>query len=169
MTPWIPSFRGRSIPCANTSTSVWTKATSAWTTSTNASIRSDRRLDQVDRRFDQVDQRFDQVDRRFDSLDERAAGWDQRLDHLEEALTDLRQHGDATAVQTRRHFDVVVEGLRGDIRLIAEGFTRIDRVEITLRDEIVRSHDTLAALIRLTYTDLDRRVQVLERRSGDSD
>ena len=32
-----------------------------------------------------------------------------------------------------------------------------------------RSHDALAALIRLTYTDLDRRVTALEQRSRNSD
>jgi hypothetical protein len=63
---------------------------------------------------------------------------------------------------------VVAEGLRGEIRLLAEGFTRIDRVESTLRDEIVRSHDSLATLIRLAYTDLDRRVRVLERHPPES-
>ncbi len=52
--------------------------------------------------------------------------------------------------------------------MLAEGFTRIDRVESTLRDEIVRSHDSLATLIRLAYTDLDRRVRVLERRPPES-
>ena len=63
----------------------------------------------------------------------------------------------------------MAEGIRGDIRLLAEGFIRIDRVEIALRDELTRSHDALATLIRLTYTDLDRRVKILERRPPDSD
>jgi hypothetical protein len=58
----------------------------------------------------------------------------------------------------------VAEGLRGDIRLIAEGLTHIDAVEIRLRDEIVRSHDALDGLIRLAYVDLDRRVRILEGR-----
>ena len=101
----------------------------------------DQRFDQVDRRFEQVDQRFDQVEGRVD----------------------------ATAVETRRHFDVVAEGLRGEIRVVAEGFTRVDRLDSFLRAEIVRSHDELATLMRLAYTDLDRRVRVLERRPPDSD
>ena len=65
--------------------------------------------------------------------------------------------------------DVVAAGLRAEIRAIAEGFTRIDRVENALREEIVRSRDELASLIRLTFIDLDRRIQVLERRPADSD
>ena len=115
-----------------------------------------------------VDQRFDGVDRRLDSLDGHAAGADRRFDRLEAEFVDLRQHTEATNVETRRHFDVVAEGLRGDIRLLAEGFTRIDRLEITLREEIARSYNALASLIRLTYTDLDRRVTALDRRPRDS-
>ena len=65
--------------------------------------------------------------------------------------------------------DVVAEGLRAEIRAIAEGFTRIDRVENALREEIVRSRDELASLIRRTLIDLDRRVPVLERRATGSD
>jgi hypothetical protein len=79
------------------------------------------------------------------------------------------EHVDATAAETRRHFDVVAESLRADIRLLAEGVTlRVERLETTLRDEITRSHDALATLLRLGYTDLDRRVTALERRPRDS-
>ena len=91
-----------------------------------------------------------------------------RLDRFDMVVADLRDHIDATAGDTRRHIDVVAERLRADIRLLAEGFTRIDRLEIVLRNEIVRSHDALAGMIRLTYSDLDRRAQALERRSIDS-
>jgi septal ring factor EnvC (AmiA/AmiB activator) len=107
--------------------------------------RVDQRLDQVDQRFEQVDRRFEQVDRRFDQVD-------------------------TTAAETRRHFDIVAEGLRADVWLLAEGFVlRVDRLEATLQEEIGRSHDTLAALIRLTYMDLDRRVTALEQRPRDPD
>jgi archaellum component FlaC len=133
----------------------------------------DRRLDRVDQRFDQVDGRFEQIDRRFEQIDRRFEQVDRRLDGLDRhaVVVDQRlDRLDETAVETRRHFHVVAEGLRGDIRLLAEGFTlRIDRLETILRDEIVRSHDALAGLIRLAYTDLDRRVTALEPRRGESD
>lgn len=62
-----------------------------------------------------------------------------------------------------RHIDVVAEGLRAELRRCAEDFNaRIDRLESVLREEIGRSHDTLAALIRLADVDLDRRVRVPE-------
>ena len=115
----------------------------------------DHRLDDVDRRFDQVDGRFEQIDRRFEQVDQR--------------FSDLRQHVDTTALESRRYFDIVAEGLRAEVRLLAEGFSRIDRVETVLRQEIVRSHAEQTSMIRLTYTDLDRRVRVLEQRPHDSD
>jgi hypothetical protein len=89
--------------------------------------------------------------------------------YVEATEAGIRQHVDATAAETRRHFEVVAEGLRGDIRLVAEGLTRIDTLEVTLREEIGRSHDALAGLIRLAYVDLDRRVRVLEARPPRSD
>jgi hypothetical protein len=68
-----------------------------------------------------------------------------------------------------RHIEAVGESLRKDLRRVAEELTpRIDRLEVTLRGEIVRSRDALADLIRSTYVDLDRRVRVLEGRPPDS-
>ena len=86
------------------------------------------------------------------------------------ALDTLCSHVDAVEVETRRHFDIVMEGLRADIRLLAKRWdARIDQLETTLLDEIARSHDALVGLIRLTYADLDRRVTALEQRPRASD
>lgn len=53
-----------------------------------------------------------------------------------ELRSDIREEGD----RTRRHFDVVAERLREDIRLIAEGHValdqRVDPVEADLRGDI---------------------------------
>jgi len=53
--------------------------------------------------------------------------------------------------KTRRHFDVVAEGMRSDIRQVAEGVSslseRVDRLEQNVREEI-----------RETRRDLTRRV-----------
>ena len=68
--------------------------------------------------------------------------------------------------ETRRHFDVVAEGMRSDIRLVAEGVAavaeRLDRVEHNLREEIRDTRRDLTALLTASYTDLDRRVRRLE-------
>lgn len=67
------------------------------------------RFADVDRRFEQVDRRFEDVDRRFDRLEARM--------HEEH-------------VETRRHFDVVAEQLKTDVKLIVEGcHNRLDNHE----------------------------------------
>lgn len=68
--------------------------------------------------------------------------------------------------ETRRHFDVVAEGMRSDIRLVAEGVSslseRVDRLEHNLREEIRETGRDLTSLLTASYTDLDRRVRRLE-------
>ena len=68
--------------------------------------------------------------------------------------------------KTRRHFDVVAEGMRADVRLVAEDVVslaeRVDRVEENLRQEIRETRRDLTALLTVSYTDLDRRVRRLE-------
>jgi hypothetical protein len=49
------------------------------------------------------------------------------------ALDTLCSHVDAAEVETRRHFDIVMEGLRADVRLLAKRWdARIDQRETTL-------------------------------------
>ena len=68
--------------------------------------------------------------------------------------------------ETRRHFDVIAEGMRAEVRLVAEGVTalaeRVDRLEHNLREEIRETRRGLTALLTESYTDLDRRVRRLE-------
>lgn len=68
--------------------------------------------------------------------------------------------------ETRRHFDVIAEGMRAEVRLVAEGVTslaeRVDRLEHNLREEIRETRRDLTALLTASYTDLDRRVRRLE-------
>ena len=68
--------------------------------------------------------------------------------------------------ETRRHFDVIAEGMRAEVRLIAEGVTalaeRVDRLEHNLREEIRETRRDLTTLLTASYTDLGRRVRRLE-------
>jgi hypothetical protein len=71
---------------------------------------------EIDTRFAAVDARFDAVDCRFDTVD-------RRFDRLETRITE----GEAT---TRRHFDIVAESLRAEIRLRHQGTdARVDNHE----------------------------------------
>lgn len=58
-----------------------------------------------------------------------------------------------SAIQTRRHFDVVAEGLRSDVRAIAEG-------HVMLRDKLDRFQDE----VRREFRRVDRRLLRLEAR-----
>jgi hypothetical protein len=65
----------------------------------------------------------------------------------------LRQHIDTTAAETRRHFDVVGERLRSDIKLGMEGLVALDEKVERFRGET-----------RKAFTRLDRRFLHLEAR-----
>ena len=100
----------------------------------------DRRFERVDRRFKAVDRRFKTVDRRFDAVDRRFDAVDRRFDAVDREIARVRDEVKRSAEETRRHFDVVAERLRDEIRFIAEGHalhsqrldqheTRIERLE----------------------------------------
>ena len=88
-------------------------------------------------------------------LTERFSGIDQRF-------AELRRELHERSAETRRHFDVVAEGLRGDIRLVAEGHSvlvaRIERVEQAIE---AMGREILAA-VKFSFAELDRRLTRLE-------
>jgi hypothetical protein len=69
-----------------------------------------------------------------------------------------------TAEEIKRHFDVVAESLRGEIRLVAEGVAGLDEKfsgEFTaVREEI----GGVRTLLQASYAALDGRVRTLERK-----
>lgn len=62
-----------------------------------------------------------------------------------------------------RHTHVVVEGLRGDIQLVAEGFIGLDARFISFQEQMKQEFQEVRSSFRLPYSDLDRRLSVLER------
>ncbi len=58
-------------------------------------------------KFDSIDTKFEELGTKFDSVDKKFEG--------------LQQHVDEKAIENRRHFEVVAEGLRSDIQQVAEG------------------------------------------------
>ena len=93
-----------------------------------------------------VDQRFGTIDERFDAIDER--------------LATVLGHIDATAAETRRHFDVIAETLRSTVRLVADGVARLDEKVERFRDETRESFER----VDRRFLRLDVRVSALERR-----
>lgn len=67
-----------------------------------------------------------------------------------------------TAEEIKRHFNVVSEGLRLEIRAVADGVAatneRLDRFEAKVTEEL----DEIKAMIRLSFGQLDRRIRALE-------
>ncbi len=67
-----------------------------------------------------------------------------------------------TADEIKRHFSVVAEGLRSEIRTVTEGLVatneKIDRLEVRVIEEL----SEIKAMIRLSFGELDRRMRSLE-------
>ena len=74
---------------------------------------------------------------------------------------------DQTVEEIKRHFGIVAEGVRGDIRALAEGQLEIRREMGVFRADVSREFEETRALIRLSYGELDRRVKGLETEVAD--
>jgi ubiquinone biosynthesis protein UbiJ len=64
--------------------------------------------------------------------------------------------------EMKRHFGVVAESLRSDIRQIAEGHATIRHELHGLRDEFRDEFKETRALMRLSFSQLDQRLHMLE-------
>ena len=81
-------------------------------------VRAD--LQNVSERVREVDARVREVDASVREVDTRLSAEIQRVE------TSLRQEVREEGIATRRHFDVVAESVRDDIRIIAEGLISLD-------------------------------------------
>jgi hypothetical protein len=64
--------------------------------------------------------------------------------------------------EIKRHFGVVADSLRSDIRQIAEGHATIRHELHDLRGEFRDEFKEMRALIRLSFSQLDQRLRTLE-------
>jgi archaellum component FlaC len=107
----------------------------------------------LDERFGKIDERFSKVDERFAKMDENFRSlrddMNQRFERVEEAI---------------RHTQVMVEGVRGDIRLVAEGTYGLDERLGSFRKEVQQEFEDVRKLIRPVYSSLDQRIRTLEVR-----
>ncbi len=120
---------------------------------------ADQRFAQVDQRFEQVDQRFEQVDQRFEQVDQRFAQVDDRFDKVDERLDALDTRITSEGVATRRHFDVVAEDLKSQIRLIASGVT----ANTTTLERHISTSLSERKTVSAALDDHEVRLTVLER------
>ena len=77
--------------------------------------------------------------------------------------------------EIKRHFEVVAEGVRGEIQTVAEGVDsfaeRMGSLETrvgALQQEVLREFTETQAMIRLSYSELERRLHDLETDVGHS-
>lgn len=64
--------------------------------------------------------------------------------------------------EIKRHFGVIAESLRSDIRQIAEGHATIRHELQEHREEIRDEFKEMRALMRLSFSQLDQRIRTLE-------
>jgi len=83
----------------------------------------------------EIKEEFSAVRADLRNVDERVREVDTRLSaEIRRVEATLRQEIREEGIATRRHFDVVAESLRDDIRIIAEGVIALDAKVETIRD-----------------------------------
>jgi chromosome segregation ATPase len=87
---------------------------------------TDGRLQTIEARVQTLDGRVQALDGRVQTLDGRVQALDQHVQSLDERVETLDERVQTEGITTRRHFDVIAESLRDDIRIIAEGLIALD-------------------------------------------
>lgn len=128
----------------------------------------DRRFEQIDQRFGQMDQRFGQMDQRFEQIDQRFGQIDRRVEGVDGQTKGLRQEMYEGFGEVKRHNGILIEDLRRQLQLVAEGFAIFVEGRYTQDQARIdeRFHET-HALIRSSYDHLNQRVENLERKGQD--
>ena len=105
----------------------------------------------LDERFGRIEQRLDGHDRRFEGIDQRFDGIDRRFDEVNERI---------------RHNGVLIEGVRDQVYLLAEGLATHIEAEHVRHQAIQEQFRETRALLHLSYEQLHQRVENLERKQN---
>ena len=68
--------------------------------------------------------------------------------------------------EIKRHFGVVAEGLRSEIRQVAESHDAIREEIKRFREEVKEEFKEVKAMIKFPYAELDRRITTVEGEVG---
>src|SRR2546428_1492177 len=102
-----------------------------------------------------LDSRFQSVNRQFQEL----------RGEVHAGLQGLRGEMTEGLEEVKRHSGVLVEGLRHEVQLVAEGFAMHIQVQhVQEREYHDRQHQETRALIRSIYDELRQRVENLEQK-----
>ena len=91
-------------------------------------------------------------------LDKRFGDIDKRFGETEQQIQGLRQE----MKESIRHTQILVEGARGEIRIVAEGFVGQSESLDGFRKEMKQELNDIRQLIRPAYSALDQRLRNLE-------
>ena len=129
----------------------------------------DTRFDKVDAKFEAIDAKFEKIDGKFEKVDARLEAIDAKFDKIDEnfetvdaKFDGMQQHIETKAAENRRHFEVVAEGLRGEIQQIAEGHQVLLEGQTRIVERVEEGKRELAAMIKFSYADLDHPMRALE-------
>lgn len=104
--------------------------------------------EEMTQRFEQVDARFEQVDARFDQVDARFEQVDGRFEQVDEAI---------------RHNRVLIEDVRSDLKLLAEGLVSNNECLAAFKEQTVKDLEDIRDLVRrLPFVELGNRIRLLE-------
>jgi phage shock protein A len=100
-------------------------------------------IERVGEQVRQVGQHLEAIDRRLDQMSTK-----------DEMRTQQ--------AETRRHFDVVAEGLRSQVQRVAEGMSAVDQRLDRFQRKVEEGFAETRAAIRFSYAQLERRILDLE-------
>jgi len=119
--------------------------------------------------FGTVREEFGTLREEFGTVREEFGTLREEFGTLRGGFEALREEVRDTAAQTRRHFDVVTEYLRHDIRGLAEGVIglseRVDRLGADLRAEMNERFTASHAVVRVAFQEVRRDIEALRTSS----
>lgn len=111
----------------------------------------------LDERFGRIEQRLDGHDRRFESID-------QRFESIDRQFVQVNQRIDDRFEEVKRHTGMLVEDLRQEVHLVAEGL--ILHVEVRHREDreyFDRKFEDMSVLFRSSHDHLQQQQDQLRQ------
>jgi len=126
-------------------------------------IYLDRRFENLDARLETIDTRFEGIDSQFQEIGQKFDRIDQRFDNHEQRF-DNHDHGIQENGRQIHQLGLLVEGLRSDIRTVAEGVTSLNQKMDHNLEGVEAGHRADQKLDRGAHRRLRKRVDTLEGR-----
>jgi hypothetical protein len=116
----------------------------------------------VGTRLDGIDSRLVGHDKRFDAIDTRLDGHDKRFDTMDARITTTDARITSTAEDTRRHMDVVAEGLQESFKGVIDQTAALGKKV----DRLIASNAIEHSAFQEFVTDHEVRITRLEGTAG---